>query len=228
MRGFVPIVLAGAAAMLLPASAQVSDASRIVGPVVCRGEASGVQGEGLTVSVNVSSAGARTSSISSWQPPILTAQGLAKPDLPEQPGLSLSLIYEGSSAKSVGSLQRATAIISFFSPLRKQESRKTLENRAERLTAGVSFDGTPVIPLQLVRPTDGMADLPGITARIATLAFSTSPPRETTIFFYDRKGKVVASVRFATGSNASRDRLFAQAWAQADQAVSNPALCEPD
>ena len=226
MRRF-SIIAAGAAILSLPLSAQNSNALRNEVPVVCRGEATGNLGEALTVSINVSAAGGRTLSYASWQPPILAAQGLANPKLPEQPGLSLSMIYDGSSSNSIGSLQHATVIVSFFSPLRKQESRRTLETRAASLSAGIRFDSASVAPLKLLRPSDGMADLPGITARTAAIVFPESLPRETTIFIYNQKGKVVSSVRFATGSNSTRDRLFMLAWPQADSAAANPAACDP-
>lgn len=223
MRLLNSLITAGVLIAPLPLIAQQAAPQKPDRQVVCHGQASGAQGEEVSVSIYVEPDGTRVGSYAAWSPPQLDHKFARALDLPD---LRFEIVYSEPTPGAIGAPQSALVFVSVFSPLRKPESPAKLNARLDRLSPSIRFDGGAAAPLALQPMGADMMDLPGSATRTASLTLPSPLPRETAIILADKKGKVMVSQRYATGSTASRDALYVQAWKQADAATANLMACD--
>ena len=222
MRGFVPIVLAGAAIMSLPASAQVDD-SPPVGHA-CSGVAYGDHGERVTVILYTPAAGNRTTAQARWLPPQSGNAGL---DGFERPDIRFEISYQNSTVTAPGKISFARLTVSLVSPPSKSAHSGQLAARLGRYTIQYRFDGAPFVSLADRTADDAWEPLPGSAEREADIALTEPVPTRIDFQVLDTKGKLVSTAQFNLAQTSSRDALFGDAWAIASRASAKPIDCEP-
>ena len=77
-----------------------------------------------------------------------------------------------------------------------------------------------------LRAEPGVADLPMTAARFASLPAPTAGTKLITLRLVDQKHRQRALARYDLSQTASRDALYAAAWADAEKAALHRQSCE--
>jgi hypothetical protein len=177
----------------------------------------------VTVFIHIDPGGQRAASYASWIPPVLARSGSGGLD---QPDLALLLGYNQSSSAGIGERDLASVSASVFSPLRQRVSRTELQARLNRYSLQARFDGGAPVGLSFAKlMSPAPQDLPGTAIRYAELALPSPAPREVELSLLDPAHQTAVSIRYDVGTVITRDKLFAQAWQQAENMATNPASC---
>lgn len=192
--------------------------------MVCVAAAEGARGEVVTLFIHVQPDGQRLAAYASWAPPLLGSSGIGGLD---QPDTSLLIGYHTVTKAGLGPPNPSAQVLVFsFSPPRQRIPSAKLQAKLTELSGEARFDGGATMKFGFNQPGPAHQDLPGIGMHSAELNLPATFPNVTELRLFDKRGKPVVAMGFATGSTTSRDALFARAWTEADANAADPASCE--
>lgn len=190
----------------------------------CSAEANGARGEAVAASIFLDPNGRPTgTSTASWSPPQQSDPGRGNLDRPD---IAFRIDYDRASAQSIGQPLYALVAVSVFAPPRQRVAPGKLSARLNGYAGAFRFGDAAFAPLKYldIGPDDS---LPGTASRAAMLDLPQPMPGWLDIEVKDGKRRTAATARFMLDAPATRDALFAQAWAQALAASANFKTCAP-
>ena len=209
-------VMAAGLALASPALAQPAPPQS-----VCSGNAEGARGERVSVVIQLTQQGETVSTTASWDPPLAIGSTKASP---EDPYAGLTITYPAPRAAGPGLPDSALVLVMAFAPPGSR-SHANPARQLDGLTLDASSDGGAVVALPL-RAEPGVADLPMTAARFASLPAPTAGTKLITLRLVDQKHRQRALARYDLSQTASRDALYAAAWADAEKAALHRQSCE--
>ncbi len=207
-------ILAGALALLSAAPAQAGETQQ-----VCTGQASGANGEAVSVMIYLTAKGERVGSFASWDPPRMDQP---RPPAAEVPDLYFTMMYHQADASGLG--PAGDPLIGAFAPPGKRG-----RSNPERQFAGLSVELTvdSAAPQMLPLTTNELLALLPMTAMREAKASALPVAVQTVTLRLVRNGKrPVSTARYDLSGTINRDRLFATAWQAAETATLAPDTCE--
>lgn len=213
MRG---AILAGAMAAVLAAPAQAGEVQ-----YVCSGQASGANGEAVTVMIYQTPRGERVGQFASWDPPRIDQPMPARADVPD---LSFAMMYHDAGPDGLGLAGSPLIHASAFAPPGKR-GRSNPERQFAGLSLELTLDNAPPQVLPLIT-NDLVAPLPMTAWREAESPALPSATQTVTIRLIKHGKQPVVTARYNLTGTAARDRLFATAWQAAETAALAPDTCE--
>ncbi len=212
-------VLAVTAALAAPALAQTSTRAYL-----CEGAALAANGEEVDVFLVRSGDNGFSSSNALWFPALVNESG---PSGSEIPDVVLSINYDNSAPGRIGSVRNMTTVAAVTAPLRGNVAHSALERRLAGYRIDYSFDGSAPKVLTMEQLGEDKTP-PGSAASQADLGQPIPLPGWVELRMMQGKKDAPIVRRFALSSTASRDTLFAKAWAEAEAKFASPAgKCEP-
>ena len=188
---------------------------------VCYGNAEGARGERVSVVIQLTQQGETVSNTASWDPPLAIGSTKASPEDP-YPGLTLQ--YPAPRAAGPGQPNGALVLVMAFAPPGSR-SHANPARQLDGLVLTASSDGGAAVVLPL-RAGPGIADLPMTAARFADLPAPAAGTKLITLRLTDAKRRQRATARYDLSQTASRDALYAAAWAEAEKAALHRQSCE--
>ena len=213
---FVAVIAAGLA-LAGPALAQAAEPPQSV----CQGNAEGTNGERVSVTIHLTQQGETVSTYASWDPPLAAGSSKAAP---EDPYPGLSIIYSAPRAAGLGNPDDVSVSVIALAPPGSRSHANPAKQLAG-LSVEASSDGSTVQTLTL-QAQPPIADLPMIAARFASLPAPATGTKLVTLRLVDKQHRQRALARYDLSQTASRDALYAAAWADAEKAALHRESCE--
>ena len=210
-------VMAAGLALASPVLAQDAEPPQSV----CSGEAEGARGERVSVTIHLTQQGETLSTYASWDPPLAAGSTKASP---EDPYPSFWLYYPAPRAAGPGTADGGSVLVMAFAPPGSRNAGK-LAHQLDGLVVEASADGGAVQSLPLQMQT-AITDLPMTATRFASLPAPAAGTKLITLRLVDKKHRQRALARYDLSQTASRDALYAAAWADAEKAALHRQSCE--
>ena len=188
---------------------------------VCSCNAEGAMGERVSVVIQLTQRGETVSTTASWDPPLAAGSAKASPEDP-YPGLTIQ--YPSPRAAGPGQSDGALVLVMAFAPPGSR-SHANPTKQLDWLVLTASSDGGAAQTLSLAA-APGIADLPMTAARFADLPAPAAGTKLITLRLTDAKRRQRATARYDLSQTASRDALYAAAWAEAEKAALHRQSCE--
>ena len=210
--------LAASAALAAPALAQSGERTYL-----CEGAAIGTNGEEVDVFLVRSGAGGYSSSNALWFPPLASPVAETDSTLPD---VVFSINYERSAPGRVGEVRSVVAVAAITTSPRANEPHASLQRRLATYRIDYSFDGATPKVLTMEQLGEDKSP-PGSAASQADLGQIIPLPGWAELRMTQGKNGTPIVRRFLLAPTASRDALFAKAWAEAEAKFASPAgKCE--
>lgn len=208
------LVLAASAALAAPALAQPDSRTYL-----CEGAAVGGDGEEVDVFLVRTGAGGYSSSNALWFPPLSSPPAETDNTLPD---VVFSINYERSAPGWIGEVSNVGAVAAITTSPRANEPHASLQRRLSTYRIDYSFDGAAPKPLAMKQLGEDKSP-PGSAAAQADWGQMIPLPGWAELRMTQGKNGPPIVRRFLLTPTASRDALFAKAWAEAEAKFASPA-----